>query len=97
MEQYILIVQHLSYWQRESLNRNFLLDLMALDADNYVFTYSFIWTDQEVSFVDLRTKKAISANYEGTISENTMAHNCFYHIENNFILFLSDLIIISIK
>ena len=58
-----------------------------------------MWTDQEVLFVNLRTQEAISANYsEGTISENTMAHNCFYHIgEQHFILFLSDLIIISIK
>ena len=54
--------------------------LMALDTDNYIFTNPFMWTDQEVSFVNLRTQEAISANYEGTISENTMAHNCFYHI-----------------
>jgi hypothetical protein len=43
-----------------------------------------MWTDQEVSFVNLRTQEAISANYEGTISENTMAHNCFYHIGEQF-------------
>ena len=58
--------------------------LMALDTDNYIFTNPFMWTDQEVSFVNLRTQEAISANYEGTISENTMAHNCFYHIGEQF-------------
>ena len=58
--------------------------LMALDADNYIFTYPFIWTDQEVSFVDLKEQHAINTNYEGTISGNTMAHACFYHIGEHF-------------
>lgn len=58
--------------------------LMALDADNYVFTYSFIWTDQEVSFVDLKNQQAVNTNYEGTISGNSMAHACFYHIGERF-------------
>ena len=53
---------------------------MALDTDNYIFTNPFMWTDQEVSFVNLSTKEAICSNYELTIYENSMAHNCFYHI-----------------
>ena len=53
-------------------------NLMALDTNNYIFTNPFIWTDQEVSFVNLKTQKAAIANYEGTISGNNMAHRCFY-------------------
>lgn len=56
----------------------------ALDTNNYIFTNPFVWTDQEVSFINLETQKAISANYKGTISGNTMSHNCFYHIGERF-------------
>lgn len=58
--------------------------LMALDADNYIFTYPFLWTDQEVSFVNLKTQEAKNINYEGTISGNSMAKRCFYNIDGNF-------------
>lgn len=58
--------------------------LMALDNNNYIFTNPFIWTDQEVSFVNLETHKVVSANYEGTISGNNMAHSCFYHVGENY-------------
>lgn len=57
---------------------------MSLDADNYIFTYPFLWTDQEVSFVNLKTQQAINTNYEGTISGNSMQHTCFYHIGEHF-------------
>ena len=58
--------------------------LMALDAENYIFTNAYIWTDQEVSFVNLKTEQATIANYEGTISGNTMSHSSFYHIGEDF-------------
>ncbi len=58
--------------------------LMALDNNNYIFTNPFIWTDQEVSFVNLETHKVVSANYEGTISGNNMAHSCFYHVGEHY-------------
>lgn len=58
--------------------------LMALDSANYIFTHPFIWTDQEVSFVNLNTQEATNANYKGTISGNTMSHECFYHIDEHF-------------
>lgn len=58
--------------------------LMALDSNNYIFNHPFIWTDQELSFVNLKTQQSINANYEGTISGNTMEHNCFYHIGEDF-------------
>lgn len=57
---------------------------MALDADNYVFTYPFLWTDPEVSFVNLNTQEAVNTNYEGTISGNSMERTCFYHIGEHF-------------
>lgn len=56
----------------------------ALDTNDYIFTNPFIWTDQEVSFVNLETQQVINANYEGTISGNTMAHSCFYNIGEHF-------------
>lgn len=57
---------------------------MSLDADDYIFTYPFLWTDQEVSFVNLKTQQTINTNYEGTISGNSMEHTCFYHIGEHF-------------
>lgn len=65
--------------------------LMALDAENYIFTNAYLWTDQEVSFVNLKTQQATIANYEGTISGNTMSHSCFYHIGEDFYFVPSDL------
>lgn len=52
--------------------------LMALDSDNYIFNHPFVWTNQEVSFIDLKTQQSVNANYEGTISGNTMSNDCFY-------------------
>lgn len=54
---------------------------MSLDAENYIFTYPFLWTDQEVSFVNLKTQQAINSNYEGTISGNSMQNTYFYKID----------------
>lgn len=58
--------------------------LMALDSNNYIFNHPFIWTDQELSFVNLKTQQSKSANYKGTISGNSMEHNCFYHTGEGF-------------
>ena len=58
--------------------------MMALDADNYICTYPSLWTDQEVSFVNLTKQQTVNTNYEGTISGNTMSHACFYHIGDQF-------------
>ena len=57
---------------------------MALDSNNYIFNHPFVWTDQELSFVNLNTKQVVNASYEGTISGNNMSHHCFYHIDDNF-------------
>lgn len=58
---------------------------MALDSNNYVFNHSDLWTNQELSFINLETKQTINANYEGTISVgNNMSHHCFYHIGDEF-------------
>ena len=57
--------------------------LMALDSNNYIFNHPFVWTDQELSFVNLDTKQVVNANYKGTISGNNMSHHCFYHIDDN--------------
>lgn len=60
-------------------------NLIALDSDNYIFTYPFIWTDQEVSFVNLKTQYVVNTNYEGTISGGIyIGNNCFYHINDEF-------------
>ena len=58
--------------------------LMALDSDNYIFNHPFVWTNQEVSFIDLKTQQSVNANYEGTISGNTMSNDCFYRIGEHF-------------
>lgn len=58
--------------------------LMALDSDNYIFNHPFVWTDQEVSFVNLKKQKSVNARYSGTISGNTMSHDCFYRIGEHF-------------
>lgn len=58
--------------------------LMALDSDNYIFTHPFMWTDQEVSFVNLKTQQVVYSHYKGTISGNNMSHECFYHIGEHF-------------
>ena len=58
--------------------------LMALDSDNYIFNHPFVWTNQEVSFIDLKTQQSVNANYEGAISGNTMSNDCFYRIGEHF-------------
>ncbi|WP_077154004.1 6-bladed beta-propeller [Bacteroides bouchesdurhonensis] len=58
--------------------------LMALDSNNYVFIHPFMWTDQEVTFINLEDQQVTNANYKGTISENTMAHDCFYNVGDCF-------------
>ncbi|EOS02802.1 hypothetical protein C799_00854 [Bacteroides thetaiotaomicron dnLKV9] len=58
--------------------------LMALDSVNYIFNHPFVWTDQEVSFINLKTQQSVNANYEGTISGNTMSHECFHRIGEHF-------------
>lgn len=57
---------------------------MALDSSNYIFSHPYVWTDQELSFINLDTKQVVNANYEGTISGNNMSHHCFYHIGDGF-------------
>lgn len=58
--------------------------LMALSPDDYIFTFPFLWTDQEVSFVNLKTQQVNSANYGRTISGNNMGQECFYRIGADF-------------
>lgn len=57
---------------------------MALDSNNYIFNHPYVWTNQELSFINLDTKQVVNANYEGTISGNNMSHHCFYHIDDSF-------------
>lgn len=59
--------------------------LMALDANNYIFTYPSMWTDQEVLFANLETQEMHNASYIGTISSrNTMDKECFYREGERF-------------
>lgn len=59
--------------------------LMVFDSANYIFTHPFIWTDQELSFVDINAKQVVTTQYEGTISTgNNMDHNYFQHVGEHF-------------
>ena len=60
-------------------------NLIAVDSVNYIFSYPFIWTDQEIAFVDLKTQQVVNTNYEGTISGGLhIGNTCFYHINDEF-------------
>ena len=59
--------------------------LMALNLEEYIFTYPFLWTNQEVAFANLKTQQVYNADYSGTISSgNSMAKDCFYKIGDDF-------------
>lgn len=59
--------------------------LMALDTCCYIFTTPAIWTNQEVTLVNLETKQQSIAKYDGMISSgNTMDKECFYKNGSKF-------------
>ena len=59
--------------------------LMALSSEEYIFTYPFLWTDQEITFANLGTQQIYNINYSGTISSgNSMDKECFYKIGDSF-------------
>lgn len=65
--------------KRKISSKIVLNSLMALDANNYIFTYPSIWTNQEVLFANLETQEMHNASYKGTISSgNSMDKECFY-------------------
>ncbi len=70
---------------KKQIKPEFFFDaLMALDNNNYIFTTPSIWTNQEISFVNVETKQQNIAQYDGTISSgNTMEKECFYKNGNN--------------
>lgn len=63
-------------YQQEFPVNNFV----PLDSVNYLFTYPFIWTDQEVSFENIETHQKTNATYQGTISSGNYLTNvgCFH-------------------
>lgn len=71
---------------RRKIKPEFLIDhLMALNLEEYIFTYPFLWTNQEVAFANLKTQQVYNADYSGTISSgNSMAKDCFYKIGDDF-------------
>lgn len=71
---------------KKNVKSNFFIDAsMALNSDEYIFTYPAIWTNQEVGFVNLRINQTDVTNYSGTISSgNTMDKECFYKNGDNF-------------
>lgn len=70
---------------KRTIKPEFPIDyLMALSPDDYIFTYPFLWTDQEVLFANLKTKEMNKASYTGTISGNNMGQECFYRMGNDF-------------
>lgn len=60
--------------------------LMALDTDDYIFTHPFVWTGDEVMFVNMKTQQDTDVTYDGTISVgNTLnVAEAFYHVGNDF-------------
>ncbi|WP_455592667.1 6-bladed beta-propeller [Bacteroides sp.] len=58
--------------------------LMALSPNDYIFTYPFLWTDQEVLFANLKTQQMNKASYSGTISGNNMGQECFHRVGDDF-------------
>jgi len=71
---------------RRKIKPEFPIDhLMALNLEEYIFTYPFLWTNQEVAFANLKTQQVYNADYSGTISSgNSMAKDCFYKIGDDF-------------
>lgn len=58
---------------------------IGLNSDEYVFTYPYLWTEPEISFVNMKTKQIHYANYGGVIAGgNTMDHECFHRVDSNF-------------
>ncbi|MDR0892603.1 MAG: 6-bladed beta-propeller [Mediterranea sp.] len=57
-----------------------LMNLMPLNADEYIFAYSSFRVNQEVLFANLSTGTLQDASYTGTISGNSMSPECFYNI-----------------
>lgn len=57
---------------------------MPLGGDNYVFTYPFLYTDQEVAFANMKTGQVTHTHYEGTVSGNGMGRDCFYKLGHDF-------------
>lgn len=59
--------------------------LMPLDSVNYIFTHPVMWTDQELSFVDINSQQVVMDKYGGTVSSGHYAeHHCFYQIGEHF-------------
>ena len=71
---------------RRKIKPEFPIDhLMALNLEEYIFTYPFLLTNQEVAFANLKTQQVYNADYSGTISSgNSMAKDCFYKIGDDF-------------
>ncbi|MCI1648967.1 MAG: 6-bladed beta-propeller [Bacteroides sp.] len=69
-----------NFMSKKKIDPEFFFDaLMPLDVDNYVFTTPSIWTNQEITFVNFKTKHQSIAKYSGMISAmNTMDKECFY-------------------
>lgn len=73
------------FLSKREIKTEFPVDyFMALSSDDYIFTYPFLWTDQEVLFANLKTKEMNKASYTGTISGNNMGQECFYRMGNDF-------------
>lgn len=59
--------------------------MMPLDSCNYVFKYASLWVDQEIGFVNLRTKDINLATFDGMVSSgNGLYHPHFHKIGNDF-------------
>lgn len=58
---------------------------MALNSDEYVFTYPDLWTEPEIAFVNMKTQQVSSANYIGAIAGgNSMDYECFHRVDSNY-------------
>lgn len=55
--------------------------MMPLDSCNYLFKFTYLWVDQEIGFVNLKTGNTTVATFEGMISGgNGLEHQHFHRI-----------------
>lgn len=58
---------------------------MPLSVDNYLFSFPYLWTDQEVAFMNISTGNTTYVKYQGMISGgNGLEHQHFHKLGDSF-------------
>lgn len=59
--------------------------MMPLSVDNYLFSFPYLWTDQEVAFMNISTGNTTYVKYQGMISGgNGLEHQHFHKLGDSF-------------